>query len=300
MLAVCMNTSVETRTELPRALVERVLARLGFTAAPEPTLDGLRAVYGAWCRCIPFDNIRKLIHVRAASSGPLPGSSAVDFLEAWLRHGTGGTCWSNAGATHALLVSLGFPAVRGIATMLAAPNIPPNHGTVQVTFDDVRYLVDGSILCGELLRLDEHETTRVEHPARGVQCAQRDGHLYIAWRPLHKVDGFECRLERFGATAEDFQEMYERTRGWSPFNYEANARTNRGDEVVGVAFGDAVTLRVDGSVEQTPVTRAERDRVLIEKVGLSEEIVAQLPADVETPPPPGSRTAMRMSLEAED
>lgn len=299
MLAACMNTSVETGTELPRELLERVLARLGFTTPPEPTLPGLRDVYGAWCRCIPFDNIRKLIHVRTGNAGPLPGSSPGDFLEAWLRHGTGGTCWSNAGATHALLVSLGFPAVRGIATMLAAPNLPPNHGTVQVMFDGVRYLVDGSILCGEPLRLDERETTRVEHPARGVQCAERNGHLYIAWRPLHKVDGFECRLERFGATAEDFREMYERTRGWSPFNYEANARKNRGEEVVGVAFGDAVTLRADGSVEQVPVTHAERDRVLIEKVGMSEEIVAQLPEDVETPPPPGSKTALRQSGEAE-
>ncbi|HVY70246.1 MAG TPA: hypothetical protein VHH73_09985, partial [Verrucomicrobiae bacterium] len=127
--------------------------------------------------------------------------------------------------------------------------------------------------------------------AWGVRCAQRDSRWHIAWRPLHKLDGFECRLERFGADAADFQTFYENTRGWSPFNYEVTARTNRKDNVVGVAFGKAVTLRGDGTVEQRPVTHPERVRILIEEIGLSEEIVHQLPEDVPTPPPPGSKTA---------
>jgi len=284
--------SASTGNTLPPLLLERVLTRLGLASAPEPTLEGLRAIYGAWCRHIPFDNVRKLIHVRSGSPEPLPGSTAEDFLEAWLQHGTGGTCWSNAGATYALLKSLRFPAVRGVGTMLAAPHIPPNHGTVMVVFDSERWLVDGSVLCGEPLRLDEYAPSRVEHPARGLQCTRRDdGHLYVSWRALHQTDGFDCRLEYFGATADEFGERYEMTRGWSPFNYQVNARRNRGDDVTGLAFGNAVTLHADGTVTKTPFTREDRTRILIEKVGLSEAIVAQLPDDVPTPPPPGSRTA---------
>lgn len=278
-------------TLLSSELGERVLTRLGFSRTPEPTPDGLRALYAAWCRQVPFDNVRKLIHVRSGNSGPLPGSTPPDFFESWLAHGTGGTCWSGAGAFHALLSSLGFDASRGIATMLVAPHLPPNHGTVLVTLEGRRFLADGSILHGEPLELAEESETRVDHPAWGVRCARREGFWHIAWRPLHKVDGFECRLDRWAASHADYETFYHHTRGWSPFNFEVTARRNRGESVVGVAFGHAVTLNSDGSVHRRPATSGERRRILVEDVGISEELVSQLPEDIPTPPPPGSHTA---------
>ncbi len=283
------NSPVER--ELPPQLQERVLVKLGFSGSPAPTFENLRAIYAEWCRSVPFDNVRKLIHVRAGNAGPLPGSTAEDFFEAWLKHGTGGTCWSGAGAFHALLASLGFNAARGIGTMLVAPDLPPNHGTVLVTFGEARYLVDCSILHGEPLRLEEDAETRVEHSAWGVRCSRRDERWHVNWRPLHKLDGFECRLERFGATHSEFQNFYERTRGWSPFNYEVTARLNRDDRVVGLAFGKAVSLEADGSVREAAVTHPERVRILIADIGLSEEIAHQLPEDIGTPPPPDSHAA---------
>ena len=54
----------------------------------------------------------------------LPGSGAEDFFESWLRYGTGGGCWSGAGACHALLTSLGFDAGRGVGTMLIVRACP--------------------------------------------------------------------------------------------------------------------------------------------------------------------------------
>ncbi len=273
------------------ARLERVLSRLGFVSRPAPTFENLRAIYGAWCRRVPFDNVRKLIHVSGGKTGLLPGTMPDDFFEAWLKYGTGGTCWSGAGAFQSLLKSLGFEAVRGIGTMLVVPNLPPNHGTVLVTLNWARYLVDCSILHGEPLQLHEETETRVTHSAWGVRCARRHGRWHVTWRPLHKLDGFECRFERFGASSEDFRNLYEQTRGWSPFNYEVTARLNRDDDVVGVAFGKAVSLRSDGSVTEAPVSHDERKRLLIEKIGMSEEIVRQLPEDTPTPPPPWSRTA---------
>src|SRR5262249_43690403 len=133
--------------------------------------------------------------------------------------------------------------------------------------------------------------TRVEHPAWGLRCSKPDGRWLVSWRPLHKTDGFECRFESFGATARDYVERYEKTRGWSPFNFELTARLNRGDRVVGAAFGKVVSLEADGSVRQAPATAGDRVRVLIEEIGMSEEIVSQLPLDIPTPPPPGSQTA---------
>ena len=109
---------------LPSDLVERVLTKLDFNGRPEPTFEGLSAVFGAWCRNIPFDNVRKLIHVRSGDRDHCPGDDAVDFFEAWLKHGTGGTCWVTNGGLFRLLHSLGFEAARGEATMMIAPTSP--------------------------------------------------------------------------------------------------------------------------------------------------------------------------------
>lgn len=282
---------------LSPALLERVLAKLNFNHRPAPTLENLRAIYAAWCQRVSFDNVRKLIHKRAGDSGPFPGNTPEDFFEAWLRHGTGGTCWSGAGSFHAFLRSLGFKVARGIGTMLVVPDLPPNHGTVRVTFDQAHYLVDCSMLHGEPLRLDENSETRIKHPAWGVRCAQRDGRWHVWWRPLHKVEGFECRLERFDAEPSEFAAFYEKTRPWSPFNYELSVRINRGENVIGAGFGHGVSLLSDGSVTNTPISHEERMRLLIEDIGMSEEIVSQLPQDTPTPPPPGSKTAQAQAAD---
>ena len=84
---------------LAPALLERVLAKLGLSEPPSPTLEGLRTLYPAWCRKVPFDNIRQLIHRRSQDPSPMPGGDATEFFEAWLGYGTGGTCWSGNGNT---------------------------------------------------------------------------------------------------------------------------------------------------------------------------------------------------------
>ncbi|MPZ13906.1 MAG: hypothetical protein GEU73_05705 [Chloroflexi bacterium] len=274
-------------------LLDRVLMKLGFSDYPEATLDGLRRVYAAWCRRVPFDNVRKLIHLHANVPGPLPGDHAAEFFEAWLSHGTGGTCWAGNGALHALLVSLGLAAGRGIGSMLTSPDVPPNHGTVWVDVEGARYLVDASILHSEPLCLKEGAATRIEHPAWGVQCGQRDGRWHVRWRPLHIPTGIDCRIEHFLATRTEFEEFHERTRPWSPFNYALSARLICRDTVAGVAFGQAVTLERDGGVVQEHVGCEGRLRLLVDQLGMSEEIVSRLPPDRPTPPPPLSRTAPR-------
>jgi arylamine N-acetyltransferase len=118
--------SVHTEA-LSMDVLERVLSRLGLADRPAPTLDGFHTLYAAWCRKVPFDNVRKLIHVHHHGRGRLPGDDATDFFEAWLAYGTGGTCWAGNGALHALLVSLGFDASRGMGTMRADPKLDFLH-----------------------------------------------------------------------------------------------------------------------------------------------------------------------------
>jgi len=281
--------------ELATDLLERVLMQLGLSERPAPTFDGLQTLYAAWCRKVPFDNVRKLIHVHHHDPGPLPGDDAAEFLEAWLTYGTGGTCWAGNGALHALLVSLGFQASRGMGTMLVAPHIPPNHGTVLVACDETRYVVDASILHGEPLRLDASMPTGITHPAWGVQCSMRDGHWHIRWRPIHMPDGLDCRLDHLQVTRETFQERHEQTRPWSPFNYELYARLHCGEAVVGTTGGQRVELNGAGGVVYRRLEGDDRLRLLVDELGMQEEIVQRLPPDTPTPPPPWSRTAQNAS-----
>jgi N-hydroxyarylamine O-acetyltransferase len=264
-------------------LVERVLEKLGLREPPSPDLSGLAELYSAWCRGIPFDNVRKLIWLREEIPGPLPGDAASDFLESWLLHGTGGTCWAGNGALHALLVSLGFEARRGYATMLVAPDIPPNHGTVSVEIEDASYLVDASILFHEPIPLVAG--ARIDHPAWGVRLHNADGNLRIAWRAFH-MDPLECRIDSTLATREDFESFHEATRSWGPFNYSLSARRIDGDEVIGASFGKIASLNNPGPALLEDASPASRKSLLVDRLGISEEMADRLPDDQPLPAPP--------------
>jgi N-hydroxyarylamine O-acetyltransferase len=279
---------------LPPALIERIMEKLGLSAQPQPTWPALKVIYAAWCLKVPFDNVRKLIHLRRGDCGALPGDAADEFFEAWLRHGTGGTCWAGNGALQALLHSLGFDARRGLATMLVTANLPPNHGTVVVHCERDRYLVDASMLHSEPLRLDEQATTAIAHPAWGVACMFREGQWRIRWRPLHDTDGLDCRIEQLEVPEESFRERHEMSRGWGPFNYAAYARVNGAAGVVGTAFGQRVELLTSGSVVQRTLPPEQRAQFLIEELGMDERLIALLPPDLPTPPPPESAAARRL------
>jgi N-hydroxyarylamine O-acetyltransferase len=274
--------------------VEAVLTKLGFRDAPAPDLHGLQQLYRSWCERVPFDNGRKLVALRQNSGGALPGDSATDFFQAYLAHGTGATCWAVNGALCTLLQCLGFNARRGFGTMLVAPDLPPNHGTVLVTLEQRIYLVDASLLTVDPLLLDEHVDTAVNHPAWGVQCRREYGKWLASWRPQMRPEGLDCRLDVLDATAKQFSNFHEGTRAWGPFNYEFALRANRNGGVVGVAYGQRVDFDSTGQVVHAPMNADERVRFLVETVGWSEETAVRLPADIPTPPPPGSRTAMAL------
>jgi N-hydroxyarylamine O-acetyltransferase len=179
--------------------------------------------------------------------------------------------------------------------MLVAPDVPPNHGTVLVELDGTRYVVDASILHRAPLPLHEDRGITIDHPAWGVRCVKRAQHWYISFRPMHRPLGLECRLDQLSATREAFHERHAQTRAWSPFNYELHARLIRGEAIVGVACGQRVAFDAGGGVSQSPLPEAERRRVLVDELGIKEEIVHLLPPDILTPPPPWSRMARTSS-----
>jgi arylamine N-acetyltransferase len=280
-----MTTSESRSPVLPSALVDEVLAQLGLDRRPSPDLEGLAALYAAWCARVPFDNLRKLVHVHREPPGPMPGGDAEDFFRGWLRYGTGGTCWAGNGALERLLSSLGFDATRGLGTMVVAQCIPPNHGFVTVEIDGTRHLVDASMLHGTPVPLRDTPTS-VDHPAWGLRAERVDGTWHVHWRPASHSGGLVCRLDALVHRDDDFAARYERTRGWSPFNYAAYILAHRNGGTETLANGKRITVAADGTITEREIDDAERRRTLVEVFGISETLVSALPPDMPTPPPP--------------
>jgi hypothetical protein len=274
---------------LPIDLVERVLDRLGLSSRPEVSLAGLSDLYGAWCRRVPFDNIRKLIHVRSGNPATLPGDTPNEFFEAWLTHGTGATCWAGNGALCDLLATLGYDARRAAATMMVAPGMPPNHGSVVVHFDSERYITDASILFVEPLLLIDG--ARVSHPAWGVDARFVDGFFTVRWNALQRTDPLDCRFNRYGVSAKHFSTFHEATRAWSPFNFNLNLNLVRDNGRIGAGLGNRILIDAHGKATHTLLAGATRKRFLVDEIGISEEVADLVPEDLPMPPPPGSKSA---------
>lgn len=273
---------------LDKKLVEKILLKLGIDYPGAPDITALTAIYGSWCKKIPFDNIRKRIHLESGNPAPLPGDDPTDFFEGWLRFGTGGTCWAGSNALYSLLFSLGFKVCRAVGTMLIAPGAPPNHGTVIVHCNGERFLADTSILHGTPIKMDDHMPTKINHPAWGIDGYPEKGNWYVRWRPLHMLDGCTCRMDDTDASHTTFARLNEETRIWGPFNYALYLRINQSDSLTGVAFGDRLSFDSKGNIRRSPMDAEARRRFLVEEMGISEEILKKLPPDKPTPPPPGA------------
>lgn len=264
--------------------VPAILEKLG-AEPPATDLAGLRSVYAAWCRGVPFDNVLKMIHVAEERPGPLPGSTPDSFFEDWLACGAGGTCWAGNGALHDLLEALGFEVQRALATMMPSPGMTgPNHGTVVVSLEGERWMADASILSGEPIRIPEPGEPDGTGPLPRFEWL--DGKPALVWRTLRAPDGFPCRIERVGAEAGDFDELHQRSAAWSPFNYELSARLMRGRKTIGASGMERFEFEGTGLISAVQLDRAGRVSLLVEELGIAEAVARRLPDDRPAPPRP--------------
>ena len=266
-------------------LVEQVLQKMGFSRPPNIDFDGLSAVYGRWCRKVPFDNIQKRLFYAGPAEGPVPGHNSTDFFQKWLTYGTGGTCWANSHAMHDLLAALGFDVVRCAGTMLSSPDaVGPTHGTVIATLDHRRYLVDGSMLTEKPVPVEDGITLEPRHPAERIRVEHRESCWHVFWHSAHRPDGIWCRIERIDVPLADFNQYHERTRTSSRFNFSLYVRLNQPSNTTTIAFGERVVIGSDEHLSRTTLSDEERTQSLVEDFGIVEELAARLPAD-EVPEP---------------
>lgn len=285
----------DDRPPLDRALRDRVLEQLGLPGPPRPDLEGLRALYRAWCAGVPFDNVRKLIALGAGNGRALPGIEPGEFLETWLEHGTGGTCWPTSNALHALARSVGFDAVRITAHMRDLGLL--NHGSVRVRIGDggagaigdvpaggcgaeggtgpadPDWLIDSSMLTDEPLPLGPGVFLR-DDPVLPAEVEAEAG-THVVWcHTPPSSSHFPCRLVPGAVGHDDYVAAYERSRERSPFNERLYARRNRPGELI-VLVGNTRFAKTAGGVERHDLPLDELAGSLRSDIGLSGAIVEE-------------------------
>ena len=276
-------------------LLARVLARLGFARPPGVDLDGLRAIYAAWCAKVPFDNVRKMIALREGGEPLLPGGDAEDFFEHFLADGTGGTCWPTSNALFALLAALGFDARRVAGSMRDTGVV--SHGSVKVRVGADDWLVDSSMLTNVPLPLEQRLIIR-EAPVFAFEVEPVDG-THVVWVDMPPSPEYlPCRLLVDPADDDLYAERYEASRQRSPFNQRLYARRNRPGEYLLLYGNTRLSKTATGTVSEA-LPADSLCRALRDEIGFSDALIERWvrcgaladslqPVDV-PPPPPNAR-----------
>lgn len=266
--------------------LDRVLERLGLVDPPTLDLSGLNGLYAAFCVHVPDDNIQKRVWFGSDRRHPVTGGDPVQFFDNWLRYGTGGTCWPINGAFCTLLQSLRFDARRIAGSMLVEANPGANHGSVVVAVEGRDYLVDAQIASFEALPLDAHTETGTDglHGISATPLAH--GSFDIGFRPGVKREHplvFRTIPELNNVDHAFFLQGYDQSTRHSPFNDCLYISRHYPDGLVTVYRNSRIAIDADNAIRRTELTDAARNRVLIEELEISEDIVAALPPDVPGP-----------------
>jgi arylamine N-acetyltransferase len=244
---------------------------MGLAAAPLTDVEGLRAVYRAWCTHIPFDSVRKMIALRTNPAAPLPGGHVEDFFQAWLADGTGATCWPSSNALFELLHSLGFQARRVTGSM--GDTGVANHASVIVTIEGSEWLVDASIFTSEPLPLQQ-EAFAANDPIFPTRLEFNKG-THILWTHIPgDRDYLPCRIHGESVTHAEYLQRYEASRARSPFNERLYARRNRDAELV-LLVGHSRISRTPNGVQSRELTSEQLTEALHNDIGISERAIEQ-------------------------
>ena len=253
------------------SLIDRVFAKLGFTAKPKPDRAGLEALYAAWCRHVPFDNLRKRIAMASGRTDPLPGGLPEDFLAAYLEHGTSGTCWPSSNGLHALVAASGFDVRRISASMFDRND--HNHGSLIVRLDGAEWLVDSSILCGAPIRLQRGAASNDPDPVHPIRVEPVEDGFRIHWSTGRSADTLPCRLMQDPVDEKFYLDRYEISRGYSVFNTALYARRSFPGKLVNL-IGRTRFEKTAQGVASRDLEPAELRAALVGEFGYSPAIVA--------------------------
>ena len=264
-------------------LLERVLTKLGLSDRPSLDLDGLNALFAAFCGNVAaIDNILKRIWLTGDRTTPLTGGDPVEYFENLLAHGAGGTCWPTNGALYALVSSLGFDA-RRIAGCIVMDEYPgTNHGSIVVALDGVDYFVDANFGAFEVLPLLPDRRTSTSQGLHQIEAVPIENGFDVIWYTSFNREEpltFRTEPEHDPVDHNFFLSYYDKTKKISVFNDTLFICRRYPDSIVTLGREKAV-VAADNTITKTEVSETERNKILVDEFGISEEIAAALPPDV--------------------
>ena len=141
--------------------------------------------------------------------------------------------------------------------------VGPNHGSVIVTVEGERWIVDASILSGTPIRIPRRDRRRatVLYPG-SPGSADRPA---VVWCAPRAPEGFPCRIDRIGAEPAEWDALHQRTVDWGPFNHQLNARVLRDEITLAVGLGQRFTFGPNGALSASELDVDGRLRFLVEE-----------------------------------
>ena len=259
-----------------------MLDQLGLAERPPLDRAGLNALYAAFSGRVPDDNIQKRIWFASDQTTPVTGGDPTRFFANWLAHGTGGTCWPINGALCTLLQSVGFDAHR-VAGRIVVDEFPGiNHGSVIVALDGAHYLTDGQIASFNPLPLTPGAPSRSGTGLHDISAEPVAGGFEATFYPGVKRETalrFRTDPDHDPVDHAFFLGGYDRSRHSSPFNAALYICRHYPYSILTVFRHIKIAVAADNTVTNTKISDADRRWVLIEELGVSEEVVKALPPD---------------------
>jgi len=273
---------------LSDALMDQIREKIGLDDDVPLTLAGLTDIYETWCQKVPFCSTLKRVHIATNAEGAFPATHAEDFFDAYLAHGTGGTCFSTGEAFYQFLRKLGFDVRRVAGTMLDFPLPGPNHGSVVATIDGIDYMVDPFFGSEIPLPLHGAASEAIKSESRQVKfLADTDDHAWIIlWRFPFGTTWMRCGMEdeHLDVPHSFFDERYQASGGPnSAFNTGLYISIHDGPATHAIYKNFYHIRRPDQPLESRPIDLAERNALLKDVFKFSDEMIALLPPDEPEP-----------------
>jgi|GEM_PF-2729475 len=255
--------------QLEKSTAEKVLNHLNLDVKSNE--EGLKQLYSIWCQNIPFDNFWKRLQLAEKSFSDKNQMNPNHFLEIWMDHGLGGTCWTSTNALWALLNYLGFK-VRFIAGSMGDMGMP-NHGSLIVTFENAKeFIVDTSILNNTPIDISSNGVEDYLHP---IQLISDAGKTVLVFEHVTKREDMSCAMEFKGVSADEIPKHYGASVEMSLFNDCVYVRKNTKKSVLSIV-GNTFSKKSSKEIEKKELAPKEISEVLINTMGFSEKIVTHI------------------------
>jgi N-hydroxyarylamine O-acetyltransferase len=236
-------------------VIDGLLTRIGLSAKPEATVDGLFELHRAYLAHVPYEDIA----VQLGETGPLDEAALAERV---CSDGRGGYCFELNTVLAALLRGCGFVVTHHQAVV--GGEGPTNHMALLVHLDGERWLADSGLGEGFVEPLPFREGTNALGPFTYALTREPAGTWWMTQHEWGSFTGFRMTEEE--STVADFEVHHHRLAHdpESSFVKTLVVQSARPDRIVTLrartlsAIGPAVdTKRVIERAELAPVLRDE-------------------------------------------